>query len=81
MEIDAWANLQCSKSPESRRQRFGVLFRSSPAGSRLRTMFMRSKVASAAFAAWSELAWSDISRGMGREQPSNRDELQMRALQ
>jgi p-cumate 2,3-dioxygenase subunit alpha len=26
------------------------------------------------------LSWSDISRGMGREQPSSQDELQMRAF-
>ena len=32
------------------------------------------------FAAWRELPWSDISRGMGREQPSSQDELQMRAF-
>ena len=32
------------------------------------------------FAAWRELSWSDISRGMGREQPASSDELQMRAF-
>lgn len=32
------------------------------------------------FAAWREAPWSDISRGMGREQPQATDELQMRAF-
>src|SRR5439155_1627270 len=32
------------------------------------------------FAAWRELSWSDISRGMGKDQPSSQDELQMRAF-
>src|SRR5439155_1476518 len=32
------------------------------------------------FAAWRELSWSDISRGMGKAQPSSQDELQMRAF-
>jgi p-cumate 2,3-dioxygenase alpha subunit len=32
------------------------------------------------FAAWREVSWSDMSRGMGRGQPSSRDELQMRAF-
>src|SRR5262249_4230819 len=32
------------------------------------------------FAAWREASWSDISRGMGRAQPSSQDELQMRTF-
>ena len=32
------------------------------------------------FAAWREVSWSDISRGMGSLQPSSQDELQMRAF-
>ena len=32
------------------------------------------------FATCRELEWSDISRGMGKDQPSSQDELQMRAF-
>ena len=49
-------------------------------GSARRTTFTRSKDVQRDFAAWRELSWSDMSRGIGRERPSSQDELQMRAF-
>jgi p-cumate 2,3-dioxygenase subunit alpha len=81
MEIDAWANLPRGESPELRQRRFeNFISFLGPAGFGTPDDVYALEGCQRGFAAWRELSWSDISRGMGREQPSSQDELQMRAF-
>src|SRR6516164_2794696 len=81
MEIDAWANLPRGESPELRQRRFeNFISFLGPAGFGTPDNVYALEGCQRGFAAWRELSWSDISRGMGREQPSSQDELQMRAF-
>ena len=81
MEIDAWANLPRGESAELRQRRFeNFISFLGPAGFGTPDDVYALEGCQRGFAAWQELSWSDISRGMGREQPSSQDELQMRAF-
>jgi p-cumate 2,3-dioxygenase alpha subunit len=81
MEIDAWANLPHGESAELRQRRFeNFISFLGPAGFGTPDDVYALEGCQRGFAAWRELSWSDISRGMGREQPSSQDELQMRAF-
>jgi p-cumate 2,3-dioxygenase subunit alpha len=81
IEIDAWANLPKGESPELRQRRFANFISFlGPAGFGTPDDVYALEGCQRGFAAWRELSWSDISRGMGREQPSSQDELQMRAF-
>jgi p-cumate 2,3-dioxygenase subunit alpha len=81
MEIDAWANLPKGESPELRQRRFeNFISFLGPAGFGTPDDVYALEGCQRGFAAWRELSWSDISRGMGNDQPSSQDELQMRAF-
>jgi p-cumate 2,3-dioxygenase alpha subunit len=81
IEIDAWANLPRGESPELRQRRFeNFISFLGPAGFGTPDDVYALEGCQRGFAAWRELSWSDISRGMGRAQPSSQDELQMRAF-
>ena len=81
MEIDAWASLPRGESPELRQRRFeNFISFLGPAGFGTPDDVYALEGCQRGFAAWREVSWSDISRGMGREQPSSQDELQMRAF-
>jgi p-cumate 2,3-dioxygenase subunit alpha len=81
IEIDAWANLPRGESPELRQRRFeNFISFLGPAGFGTPDDVYALEGCQRGFAAWRELSWSDMSRGMGREQPSSQDELQMRAF-
>jgi p-cumate 2,3-dioxygenase subunit alpha len=81
IEIDAWANLPRGESPELRQRRFANFISFlGPAGFGTPDDVYALEGCQRGFAAWREVAWSDISRGMGRAQPTSQDELQMRAF-
>ena len=81
IEIDAWANLPKGESAKLRQRRFeNFISFLGPAGFGTPDDVYALEGCQRGFAAWRELSWSDISRGMGREQPSSQDELQMRAF-
>ena len=81
MEIDAWASLPRGESPELRQRRFeNFISFLGPAGFGTPDDVYALEGCQRGFAAWREVSWSDISRGMGRAQPSSQDELQMRAF-
>src|SRR5438552_2940063 len=81
IEIDAWANLPRNESPELRQRRFeNFISFLGPAGFGTPDDVYALEGCQRGFAAWREASWSDISRGMGREQPMSTDELQMRAF-
>jgi p-cumate 2,3-dioxygenase subunit alpha len=81
IEIDAWAVLPNNDSPELRQKRLeNFISFLGPAGFGTPDDVSGLEGCQRGFAAWRELPWSDISRGMGREQPTSQDELQMRAF-
>jgi p-cumate 2,3-dioxygenase subunit alpha len=81
MEIDAWANLPRGESSELRQRRFeNFISFLGPAGFGTPDDVYALEGCQRGFAAWREVSWSDISRGMGSLQPSSQDELQMRAF-
>jgi|SRR5271155_274901 len=81
IEIDAWAALPRDDPPELRQQRLeNFISFLGPAGFGTPDDVSGLEGCQRGFAARHELAWSDISRGMGREQPTSQDELQMRAF-
>jgi p-cumate 2,3-dioxygenase subunit alpha len=81
IEIDAWAALPRGDSPELRQKRLeNFISFLGPAGFGTPDDVSGLEGCQRGFAAWRELPWSDISRGMGREEPSSQDELQMRAF-
>jgi len=81
MEIDAWANLPRGESRELRQRRFeNFISFLGPAGFGTPDDVYALEGCQRGFAAWREVSWSDISRGMGRARPSSQDELQMRAF-
>jgi len=81
MEVDAWANMPRNESPELRQRRMeNFISFLGPAGFGTPDDVYALEGCQRGFAAWRELSWSDISRGMGKEQPSSQDELQMRAF-
>src|SRR6266852_4320832 len=81
MEVDAWANMPRNESPELRQRRMeNFISFLGPAGFGTPDDVYALEGSQRGFAAWRELSWSDISRGMAKEQPSSQDELQMRAF-
>ena len=73
IEIDAWANLPRGESPELRQRRFeNFISFLGPAGFGTPDDVYALEGCQRGLAAWRELSWSDISRGMGRLQPSTR---------
>jgi p-cumate 2,3-dioxygenase subunit alpha len=74
-------NLPRGESPELRQRRFeNFISFLGPAGFGTPDDVYALEGCQRGLAAWRELSWSDISRGMGRLQPSSQDELQMRAF-
>ena len=70
-----------NESPELRQKRFeNFISFLGPAGFGTPDDVSALEGCQRGFATWHELPWSDISRGMGREQPTSQDELQMRAF-
>jgi len=66
MEIDAWPNLPRGESPELRQRRFeNFIPFLGPAGFGTPDDVYALEGCQRGFAAWRELSWSDISRGMG----------------
>jgi phenylpropionate dioxygenase-like ring-hydroxylating dioxygenase large terminal subunit len=81
MEVDAWANMPRGESQELRQKRMeNFISFLGPAGFGTPDDVYALEGCQRGFAAWRELSWSDISRGMGKDQPSSQDELQMRAF-
>ncbi len=81
IEINAWANMPRHESPELRQRRFeNFISFLGPAGFGTPDDVYALEGCQRGFAAWREASWSDISRGMGRDQPMSTDELQMRAF-
>lgn len=81
IEIEAWAALPRDDSPELRQKRYeNFISFLGPAGFGTPDDVSALEGCQRGFAAQRELAWSDISRGMGKEQPTSQDELQMRAF-
>ena len=81
IEIDAWAALPRDDSPELRQKRYeNFISFLGPAGFGTPDDVSGLEGCQRGFATWRELPWSDISRGMGRDQPTSQDELQMRAF-
>jgi p-cumate 2,3-dioxygenase subunit alpha len=81
MEIDAWAVLPRNESSELRQRRFqNFISFLGPAGFGTPDDVSGLEGCQAGFATSPEQPWSDISRGMNRDQPRSRDELQMRAF-
>ena len=81
MEVDAWANMPRNESQELRQKRMeNFISFLGPAGFGTPDDVYALEGCQRGFAAWRELSWSDISRGMGKAQPSSQDELQMRAF-
>lgn len=81
MEVDAWAILPRNESHELRQKRFtNFLSFLGPGGFATPDDVSALEGCQRGFATERELVWSDISRGMGREQPISTDELQMRAF-
>lgn len=81
MEIDAWALFPKNDSPELRQKRMdNFLSFLGPGGFATPDDVSGLEGCQRGFATLRELPWSDISRGMGRDEPSSQDELQMRAF-
>jgi p-cumate 2,3-dioxygenase alpha subunit len=81
IEIDAWAALPRDDSPELRQKRYeNFISFLGPAGFGTPDDVSALEGCQRGFATARELQWSDISRGMSKEQPSSQDELQMRAF-
>ncbi len=81
IEIDAWAALPRNDSLELRQKRFeNFISFLGPAGFGTPDDVSGLEGCQRGFATQRELPWSDISRGMAREQPTSQDELQMRAF-
>ena len=81
IEIDAWAALPRDDSPELRQKRYeNFISFLGPAGFGTPDDVSGLEGCQRGFATCRELEWSDISRGMGKDQPSSQDELQMRAF-
>jgi p-cumate 2,3-dioxygenase alpha subunit len=81
MEVDAWALLPSNESQELRQKRFeNFISFLGPAGFGTPDDVSGLEGCQRGFAAMKEVEWSDISRGMGKDQPSSIDELQMRAF-
>jgi phenylpropionate dioxygenase-like ring-hydroxylating dioxygenase large terminal subunit len=81
LEIDAWALLPTGESPALRQKRFeNFLSFLGPGGFATPDDVSALEGCQRGFATQRELPWSDLSRGMGREQPTSLDELQMRAF-
>lgn len=81
MEVDAWALFPRNDSEELRRKRMdNFLSFLGPGGFATPDDVSGLEGCQRGFATMRELPWSDISRGMGREEPSSQDELQMRAF-
>jgi p-cumate 2,3-dioxygenase alpha subunit len=81
MEIDAWALMPGSESQELRQKRYeNFISFLGPAGFGTPDDVSGLEGCQRGFATYRELPWSDISRGMGRDQPQAIDELQMRSF-
>jgi p-cumate 2,3-dioxygenase subunit alpha len=81
IEIDAWAALPRDDSPELRQKRYeNFISFLGPAGFGTPDDVSGLEGCQRGFATQRELPWSDISRGMAKDQPSSQDELQMRAF-
>jgi p-cumate 2,3-dioxygenase alpha subunit len=81
MEIDAWALLPSNESQELQQKRFeNFISFLGPAGFGTPDDVSGLEGCQRGFATMKELEWSDLSRGMGKDQPSSIDELQMRSF-
>ncbi|MPZ35035.1 MAG: Rieske 2Fe-2S domain-containing protein [Rhodospirillales bacterium] len=81
MEVDAWALFPKNDSQQLRQKRMdNFLSFLGPGGFATPDDVSGLEGCQRGFATMRELPWSDISRGMGREEPSSQDELQMRAF-
>jgi p-cumate 2,3-dioxygenase subunit alpha len=81
MEIDAWALMPGNESQELRQKRYeNFISFLGPAGFGTPDDVSGLEGCQRGFATHRELPWSDISRGMGRDQPQAIDELQMRSF-
>lgn len=81
IEIDAWAALPRDESPALRQKRYeNFISFLGPAGFGTPDDVSGLEGCQRGFATCRELEWSDISRCMGKEQPSSQDELQMRGF-
>jgi p-cumate 2,3-dioxygenase subunit alpha len=81
MEVDAWALFPTNDSQDLRQKRMdNFLSFLGPGGFATPDDVSGLEGCQRGFETRRELAWSDISRGMGREEPSSQDELQMRAF-
>jgi phenylpropionate dioxygenase-like ring-hydroxylating dioxygenase large terminal subunit len=81
MEIEAWALLPRGESQELRELRLNNFISFlGPAGFGTPDDVEALEGCQHGFATAREHAWSDISRGMGREEPMSSDELQMRSF-
>jgi p-cumate 2,3-dioxygenase alpha subunit len=81
MEVSAWELVPPEEGPELRRQRLdNFLTFWGPGGLASPDDVEALECCQKAFAAYRELSWSDISRGMAREAPNGNDELQMRTF-
>lgn len=81
MEVEAWGLLPRSESEQLRHKRIeNFLSFLGPAGLATPDDVSALEGCQRGFESLREAPWSDISRGMGREQPLNTDEQQMRAF-
>jgi phenylpropionate dioxygenase-like ring-hydroxylating dioxygenase large terminal subunit len=81
IEIDAWALMPDSDSQELRQKRFeNFISFLGPAGFGTPDDVSGLEGCQRGFATQQEVPWSDISRGMTKEQPTNVEELQMRVF-
>jgi p-cumate 2,3-dioxygenase alpha subunit len=81
MEVDAWGLFPTSDSPDLRQKRIeNFLSFLGPAGLATPDDVSGLEGCQRGFAAATEVQWSDISRGMGSEQPTAGDELQIRGF-
>ncbi len=81
MEVEAWALFPNGDSADLRQKRIeNFLSFLGPAGLATPDDVAGLEGCQRGFGGHGVASWSDISRGMGREQPVNTDELQMRAF-
>ena len=81
MEIRAWALAPKDESPDDRALRLdNYLTFLGPGGYATPDDVEALEACQRGFATFRELQWSDISRGMGRDDPKPDDELQMRTF-
>ena len=81
MEVDAWALLPSGDSPDLRQKRLdNFLSFQGPGGMATPDDVSGLENCQRGFASQQEVAWSDISRGMGTRTPISTDELQMRVF-